>query len=846
MNTKILIITVILNLILVIKLNAQVAINTDNTTAASSAMLDVKSTTKGLLIPRMTTVQRTAISSPTDGLLVYDATTFSFWFYDSGNSGWMELITESGASELDDLSDGIYKGYSLYLGPDAGINDDGSSNNNSGFGYGSLNKNTSGYYNVAQGYYSLGNNTNGYQNTSVGYASNGYNITGIKNTSLGAFAGQGVFGNSVSGCVFIGNEAGKNNTSDNLLFIDNSSTTTPLIGGDFSSNQVDINGTIKITGGSPASGKILTSDNSGNAQWNEPSSWFSKQLTVVKSYTSSTIIPVAVFASSGTGSSAGAIRVRNSGGNYYNFGITPDSDNAFEISYSDNIGMGSGLFRITSTGIVSLSGTIKIKGGSPGSGKILTSDAYGNATWETYASSLNGLSDATTNTHSVFIGSNSGISDDGSNYNAAIGENALYENISGQYNGSLGYKAAYNNTSGDRNLSIGAYSMYNNATGSHNTALGIDAGKGSSGASFSDCVFVGFQAGMNNVNDNKLFIDNSNTSSPLIGGDFSSNQVDINGTIKITGGTPGAGKVLTSDANGLASWITPSSSASSIDNLNDAVNSGTKLFIGTNAGLNNQGLYNTGIGYESMKLNSYGGDNTAIGFKTLDANTNGSGNTAVGHVALGGNTTGGGNTALGYSALSGNLTGHYNTAIGYNTYTSGSYSNSTAIGYGASISGNNQIHLGNTSITEIKGQVSFTQYSDGRVKNQVEENVPGLEFINRLRPVTYHFDIEKENQIMGIYQTASTKHNEIDSIRFTGFIAQEVEEVAKACDYNFSGVKTPKNEKELYGLSYSEFVVPLVKAVQEQQQIIETQNKVLLALEKRISELEASQKKSSR
>jgi len=59
------------------------SVNTTGTTADASAMLDVASTTKGMLAPRMTTVQRTAISSPATGLLVYDITLASF-YYNSG------------------------------------------------------------------------------------------------------------------------------------------------------------------------------------------------------------------------------------------------------------------------------------------------------------------------------------------------------------------------------------------------------------------------------------------------------------------------------------------------------------------------------------------------------------------------------------------------------------------------------------------------------------------------------------------------------------------------------------------------------------------------------------------
>ena len=50
---------------------AQVAINSDNSTPDNSAMLDIKSTTKGMLVPRMTAVQRDAISNPATGLLIY-------------------------------------------------------------------------------------------------------------------------------------------------------------------------------------------------------------------------------------------------------------------------------------------------------------------------------------------------------------------------------------------------------------------------------------------------------------------------------------------------------------------------------------------------------------------------------------------------------------------------------------------------------------------------------------------------------------------------------------------------------------------------------------------------------
>ena len=63
---------------------AQVAINTDGTNPDASAMLDVKSTNAGLLPPRMTTAERNAISSPADGLVIFNTTSNCLEFYAAG------------------------------------------------------------------------------------------------------------------------------------------------------------------------------------------------------------------------------------------------------------------------------------------------------------------------------------------------------------------------------------------------------------------------------------------------------------------------------------------------------------------------------------------------------------------------------------------------------------------------------------------------------------------------------------------------------------------------------------------------------------------------------------------
>src|SRR6478752_3550395 len=76
-------------------INAQnVAINNDGSSATASAMLDVKSTTKGFMMPRVTSAQRTSIASPALGLLVFDTDTKTIWAYDAAS--WKNLSTSGG------------------------------------------------------------------------------------------------------------------------------------------------------------------------------------------------------------------------------------------------------------------------------------------------------------------------------------------------------------------------------------------------------------------------------------------------------------------------------------------------------------------------------------------------------------------------------------------------------------------------------------------------------------------------------------------------------------------------------------------------------------------------------
>src|SRR6202008_5176342 len=76
--------------------NSQNNVGIGTTTPDASAVLDVTSTSKGMLVPRMTTAQRTAIAAPTNGLLVYDTNFDCFFYWIQATTPWQSMCANSG------------------------------------------------------------------------------------------------------------------------------------------------------------------------------------------------------------------------------------------------------------------------------------------------------------------------------------------------------------------------------------------------------------------------------------------------------------------------------------------------------------------------------------------------------------------------------------------------------------------------------------------------------------------------------------------------------------------------------------------------------------------------------
>ena len=410
---------------------AQVAINTDGSNPNSSAMLDVKSDTAGILIPRMTAAQRDAISSPAQGLLVYVTDDNTFYFYTGsfwekvgrGASGWIVygnyvyVLTDSVGIGTGNITAPLVvkgrieqkgTGQSVFLGEGAGANSQMTNNHNNVFvGYEAGNANTNGAFNVAVGHRALKSSTDADYNSAVGFEALTSNTNGKRNVAVGLDA--------------------------------------------------------------------LNQNTSGDAN---------------------TALGTDALIMNTTGHSNVAVGVRALYNNTSRNNIVAVGDSAL---FNNGVGAYQAYHSITNTAIGS---------------KAMFSNTTGYD-------------------------------------NTGVGYNVMYYNTTGYENSAFGQSALLKNTTGHWNTAIGFRSLFENTTGYSNTALGFRAGGNATGAGN---VFIGYKAGYNETGSNKLYIDNSETSTPLIGGDFSTDQVNVNGVLKVSTGSaadsPQAGMIRWNSTTG--------------------------------------------------------------------------------------------------------------------------------------------------------------------------------------------------------------------------------------------------------------------------------------------------------
>jgi hypothetical protein len=321
--------------------------------------------------------------------------------------------------------------------------------------------------------------------------------------------------------------------------------------------------------------------------------------------------------------------------------------------------------------------------------------------------------------------------------NTAVGAQALDKNTNGNNNIAIGYQTMNANTEGFENTAVGKGALSTNTLGDRNTAIGYEADV--TGVDFQNATAIGYRAKA--AASNTIQLGNSSVTSVITSGTLSATGAILT-NLTVTGGSLGSGRVLTSDANGVATWQAATAGISGVGTItttsyaegaavsanslilapasatfggivstftqtfagaktfdSDLVVNGLKVGKGAGSGTNNfaigsrpllpntTGSNNTAIGQDALKANTTGNDNTAIGIEALKANTTGSDNIAIGKQALLKNTTSGGfnghhNLAMGSGTLYENTTGNNNAAIGYQAlFNNTTGHNNIAIGY---------------------------------------------------------------------------------------------------------------------------------------------------------------------
>ena len=280
------------------------------------------------------------------------------------------------------------------------------------------------------------------------------------------------------------------------------------------------------------------------------------------------------------------------------------------------------------------------------------------------------------------------------------------------------------------------------------------------------------------------------------------------------------------------------------------------IAIGQNTLQNNSGSFNITIGQLAGASTTSGGNNTYVGASSGQYTTTGALNTAMGVLAMNAATTGSYNVAIGGQALQNTTQSWFNTVVGYgsglaydngynnvfvganNDVNGAGYYNVIAIGQGVICTASSQARFGNSATNSIGGYANWTNFSDGRYKKNMREGVKGIDFIMRLRPIMYNLDVTGIRNHLGqkgpIDEGTQRSIAEREQEVLSGFAAQEVEAAASASGYDFSGVDKPKNANDFYGLRYGDFVVPLVKAVQEQQAMIKALQDEVAELKKQL------------
>ncbi len=720
----------------------------------ASAILDIVSTDMGVLLPRMDTTARDAVT-PVQGLLIYNTDDGEFQYYVGhawtavgGGGGGGGDITVDGVygniysagtgGSLDGAGGGIDNiligntagstlstgAHNIMIGGTAGFSVSSTGSNNVYIGYtsgqvsGTANANT--FVGVASGTV----NTTGASNTFIGYSAGNGNTTAANNTFVGASSGS--VNSTGTGNTFMGRGSGRSNTTAN------NNTFLGYVAGDVNTTGTD-NTFVGMNAG------LVNTTGTGNT-------FLGKGAGVANTTASSNTF---------VGYSAGAANITGTSNSFfgYNAGAanTTGTINTFvgtEAGYvnttgSSNtfIGRRAGAANTTAASNTFVGDAAGVGNTTGANGSFFGQGAGGNNTTgaeNTFIGSSAGASN-TTGADNTYLGMHAGYYQQAVNNQVAIGYEALRGsstpgNNTGTDNLAIGYQAGRVNIAGSNNVFIGKSAGAANTQGSGNTFLGTTAGAAnilSSNNTFlgyaagvlntggSSNTFIGASAGQANttaagntfIGVSAGFATDTGASNTFVG--MNAGATNTGGTYNTFIGTYAGNSNLNATQNTFVGYQTGYSNTSGTENTALGLGAGysnttgTKnVFIGRSAGLYQDATDSqVALGYGALQGNvtvasNTGTGNTALGYKAGFANTSGSSGVFIGYQAGVANTTGGTNTFIGYESGKANSTGQKNTYVGEISGLAATGDSNAFFGYGAGVgitTGGNNTFLGTSA-----------------------------------------------------------------------------------------------------------------------------------------------------
>jgi hypothetical protein len=423
--------------------------------------------------------------------------------------------------------------YNTFIGHNAGRNTTVSYNTMVGYNAGYAN--TTGYDNTFIGYYAgrynttgdynafVGRdagyaNTSGFDNTFVGFEAGDSNTQGYRNTFIGREAGQANLTGDNN--VFMGYQAGYLYTGGNSTFI-----------GTFAGDSTTSGGANTFLGYAAGQANVTGQSNTyvGYAAGYLSTSNYNTMVGYYAGYSNTAANNTFIGYRAGDSNTSGGSNTFIG----YNAGQTNTTYNnntfvGYRAGYS-NSGGDRNTYMGSSAGYANSTGYSNTFIG------YIAGDSNTNGNRNTFVGAYAGQA-TTTGDQNTFIGYYAGYTNSTANYNTFLGYGAG-DSSNANYNTFLGYYAGQANTTGTENVYVGHRAGNGNTTGTNNVFIGNNAGN--SNASGSGNVFLGRRAGYSETGSNRLYIDNSDTSTPLIYGDFANNYVGVHGRLGVGTKTPG-------------------------------------------------------------------------------------------------------------------------------------------------------------------------------------------------------------------------------------------------------------------------------------------------------------------